>query len=245
VTKTLNFETAEEPGAWLPWPIAEQVCRLRLRPSSRWKVFLVVLFTWCRYGRREAWLTIPQIAQAAGVSERTVKAALKDLVASGVINRIGRTGKFTVNFAPVAAADPAHQTSHQQHHKTAESEGEDKLALAKGSDACPSSNSTYCSSINKKGRGLTVRQQAAIRKTVKEATDLLGEDAGSLPLPEQVAQSLGLDPKVTYGEAFTKLQTSCDARTAHAFTKAVLHLRDDERIQGTELLGESADNQTD
>lgn len=41
------------PGTWLPWDLVERVAKLRLRPASRWQVFLLLVATSCRYGRKE------------------------------------------------------------------------------------------------------------------------------------------------------------------------------------------------
>ena len=74
-------------GAWIPWSIVEQVAKLRLRPASRWQVFVLILTTSCRYGRKEARLSVKQIAATTGLGERTVKAALADLIAAGHVRR--------------------------------------------------------------------------------------------------------------------------------------------------------------
>ena len=85
-----------KPGAWVPWPVVEQVARLRLRPASRWQVFLLLLCVSCRFGRREARLSVKEIATRTGLSERTVKSALADLAKRGLIRRQGRYRKLVV-----------------------------------------------------------------------------------------------------------------------------------------------------
>lgn len=86
------------PGAWIPWDVVLQLPGLKLSPPSRWQVFLAVLFTSCRYGQRDALLTVLEIANRTGLSERTVKNAIGDLVACGAIRRTARRGRFAVNL---------------------------------------------------------------------------------------------------------------------------------------------------
>jgi hypothetical protein len=81
-------------GAWVPWDLALAIGRLSLKPPSRWQVFFAVLFPWCRYG--EAWLTIGQIGDRTGLHKRTAQAALSDLIAQGILKRVGRYGKLVV-----------------------------------------------------------------------------------------------------------------------------------------------------
>ncbi len=85
-------------GAWLPWPVVERVVRLRLRPASRWQVLALLLCTSCRYGRKEARLTGAEIAAKTGLSERTVKAAIQDLIRRGLVRRLGRYRKLVVTL---------------------------------------------------------------------------------------------------------------------------------------------------
>src|SRR5580658_2872965 len=85
-----------ERGVWLPLDLEDAIKRLHLKPPSRWNVFVAILLTWCHYGRREAWLTVRQIAAQTDLSERTVKAARADLIALGIVRPIGSRGKLAV-----------------------------------------------------------------------------------------------------------------------------------------------------
>ena len=227
MSKQPKPETIGESGAWVPWPLTQSVWRLDLRPPSRWKVFLVILFTWCRYGRKEAWLTVQKIAKDSNLSERTVKASLKDLFALGVVKRVGRAGKFVVMLDDMSKG-------HSMGLPQPESEGEDKLARSTGNLTCPSSNSIYSSSV-KYRTGLTKKQSYAIKTTLAATSELLGNDAGNLPIPAERAQDLGLLCNTSYHEALVRLENDCDAKTAHKLTAAVLALDSDERVQGREL----------
>jgi hypothetical protein len=83
-------------GAWLPWDVVEQAIRLRLRPASRWQVYLFILCVSARFGRRDAILTVKSIAEKVGFSERTVKDCIADLVAMRLITRPARYVKLRV-----------------------------------------------------------------------------------------------------------------------------------------------------
>ncbi|VTR94312.1 unnamed protein product [Gemmata massiliana] len=95
-----------EYGAWVPWSVVERVQRLRLRPASRWQVLFTILTTSCRYGGKEARLSIRDIAGRTGLSERTVKGALADLIRAGHVRRQGRYGKLVVAFLPAVQVTP-------------------------------------------------------------------------------------------------------------------------------------------
>lgn len=85
-----------EYGSWLPWSVVMQAVKFRLRPASRWQVYLLLLCTSCRFGGKEARLSVAEIAAKTGLSERTVKAALADLIAAGHVRRLGRYRKLVV-----------------------------------------------------------------------------------------------------------------------------------------------------
>jgi hypothetical protein len=74
----------------LAWPVVEAVLRLKLRPASRWRVFLAVLLVSARYGGRDARLGIDDLARLTGLAPRTVKAALTALRNGGLIVRVRR-----------------------------------------------------------------------------------------------------------------------------------------------------------
>lgn len=78
----------------MPWPAAEALLRQRPGAGSRWQVLLAVALTSCRYGDRDALLEVSDVARLTGLSERTVKAALAELMASGLVMRVGRYGRL-------------------------------------------------------------------------------------------------------------------------------------------------------
>lgn len=90
VSKVYRRSGPHSPGVWLPNDIERALRRLRLKPVSRMSVLLEITFTWCRYGRKEAWLTTAKIADETGWSLRTVKEAVKELLGLGIIKRVGR-----------------------------------------------------------------------------------------------------------------------------------------------------------
>lgn len=95
-------------GAWLPWPVVQRAVKLRLRPASRWQVYLLLLCVSCRFGGKEVRLSVAEIAERTGLSERTVKAALAGLIAAGHVRRLGRYRKLlvTLTSAPKPASMP-------------------------------------------------------------------------------------------------------------------------------------------
>lgn len=74
----------------------ESFCCLRLDPPSRWQVLLAILCTSARYGGRDARLSVAELATMTGLCERTVKSSIRDLIAAGLIRRVGRCRRFAV-----------------------------------------------------------------------------------------------------------------------------------------------------
>ena len=99
-----------EHGAWVPWLLVERAQRLRLRPTSRWQVFFAILVTSCRFGGKEARLTVQQIAERTGLSTRTVKGSLVDLIRAGHVRRMGRYGRLVVTLLPPTKQPPIEET---------------------------------------------------------------------------------------------------------------------------------------
>jgi hypothetical protein len=104
-------------GIWIPADLAISLVRLNLTPPSRWQVFLLILIVWCRYGRKEAFLTIEQIAARVDLSERTAQAAVSDLIAWGLVSRVGRCGKLVV--VPDAITRGLKSPRHVRRHRGA------------------------------------------------------------------------------------------------------------------------------
>lgn len=63
---------------------------MRLRPCSRWQVYLTVLLTSARYGNQDAKLGIDDICEVTGLAPRTVKGAVSALCKSGLLVRVRR-----------------------------------------------------------------------------------------------------------------------------------------------------------
>ena len=97
----MRRNTSNDPGAWLPWAIVEQVVKLDLKPVSRYRVFLAVLATSARFGGRNTKLGIEDLVELTGLSVRTVKSSLADLEALGLIERPARYRLLSV---PMLAA---------------------------------------------------------------------------------------------------------------------------------------------
>lgn len=95
----------------VPWGVTAELVRTRLKPSSRWQVYLLILMTSLRFGGRAAHLTSRQIAAATGLSERTVRAAVTALVAAGLVARPSRYGKLTVKVGVTVTPIPETELS--------------------------------------------------------------------------------------------------------------------------------------
>ena len=131
------------PGAWVPWPGVEALCRLKLKPSSHWQVLLAVYLTSMRYGGREAKLSIAGIARMTGLAERTVKGAVAALVKEKLVVRVGRYGRFKVNLTAAASREGGADTVAPPAARHSIPAGADMSAPRKGNHVCPSPTSLY------------------------------------------------------------------------------------------------------
>jgi hypothetical protein len=220
-------------GAWLPWALVQEVCRLDLRPSSRWRVFLAVLLTAARYGGHEAHLTVAGLAGMTGLSARTVKAAVADLIARGLLVRTARYSRLRVTLA---SDQPQGGGASMVAPPATPARGANLDAPPRGKLVCTSPTSFYSLVIRDKSKGpFTDSQRNLIADALTEATELLGDDIGLLPLPDHHARRLGLPPSTTYGEAIATTLAGDSPVRARDLTRAVLALRHDPRVQGDEL----------
>jgi hypothetical protein len=92
-------------GAWIPWPAVELMARLKLKRPSTWRIFFVITATAARYGG-VAKLGVEDLARLTALSPRTVKTAVAELLAAGLIIRLTRYRKLVVPLldAPAASA---------------------------------------------------------------------------------------------------------------------------------------------
>jgi hypothetical protein len=210
-----------------------------LRPPSRWRVFLAVLITTARYGGRGRRLSVDDLSWMTGLAHRTVKGAVAELVRRKLIARVGRYERYQVGHLawhaiPGGASLPVPPTKNRDGAR-----GTDKLAPWKYRQACTSPTSIILSSsCREKERGpgtFTPKQQRLIAEVFAEATALLGSEVTELVMPEAFAKRLGLPAMVTYGEAHNRVARSGVPVKARDYTRAVLALRRDDRVQGREL----------
>ena len=89
--------SASDEGVRLSAAVVRALPRLALSPPSRYRVFLAVLLAAarCREGS-EARLSISDLAHLTSLAPRTVKAALADLRARGLVERIGRYRRLRI-----------------------------------------------------------------------------------------------------------------------------------------------------
>jgi hypothetical protein len=206
--------------------------------------------TSARYGGREARLGIGDLVGMTGLAPRTVKAALSALIDRRLVARAGRYRRLVVNFgigvvasrgvelpASPIEASAGELGAHKIAPPAGNRRGADKLAPPRCKLACTSPISIYVSSKKEEYRPgtFTPKQEILISDILRESSELLGSDAADLSLPDSVAESLGLTTSVTYAEAFVLIGRSGDRAKARDFTRAVLKLLRDERVQGQEL----------
>ncbi len=91
--------------------MVESLCRLRLGPASRWQVLWAILATSARFGGRDARLSVEEVAGLTGLSVRTVKAAIRDLVAAGLVSRPVRYRTLRVALLPSLSEGPGDEES--------------------------------------------------------------------------------------------------------------------------------------
>lgn len=228
---------ARTTGAWVPWPTAEAMFGLQLRPPSLWQVLHAVVLTSARYGGRDARLGIADLAQMTGLSHRTIKGALTKLVELRILSRVGRYRRLRVNLpgmGPVGGAG----LSAPPADASGKTRSASKIAPPRGNVGCTSPNSIYVSLLRERDTGGTfsAKQMNLIGNVFVESTELLGSDITALSMPDREAASLGLEPLVSYGDAFASIARTGDRARANGYTRAVLALRRDERVQGRELV---------
>jgi len=81
--------------AGIPASVIGTLARLEIRRPASWRVLLAVVGEASVTGG-DAHLGIADIARLTGLSERSVKTAVYELLAAGLIARVGRYGRFSV-----------------------------------------------------------------------------------------------------------------------------------------------------
>jgi hypothetical protein len=217
----------------------EAVCRLKLRTPSAWPVFVAVLTTWARYGRTEARLTVDDLVRMTGLSARTVKAALALLLKRGLLARRGRYGRLVVQLGGAVHGAEGSDRPDDEGPVKDDAGGASLSAPPRCKHVCTSPTSVNSSStkvivVSDPGT-FSDRQQALIEDVLAEATELLGTDAGDLPLGAKDAGELGLAAGTTYSQGRRIVDSGGNRAQAGRFVRAVLRLRQDPRVLGHEL----------
>jgi hypothetical protein len=226
----------QQVGAWLPWEIVGQVCKLALRPPSLWQVFLSVVLTACRFNGREAYLTVTNLTALTGLAPRTVKAALAGLIRRGLLTRTARYKRLRFTLPGDQPKGGSSDALELPDAVAAHAQGAGKLAPRRCRQACTSPTSIYSSPREESKKGpFTSKQRQLITDVLAEATHLLDADAGQVSLPRLHAARLGLPPSVTYAEALVTILQTDNRAQARDFVRAVLALRSDPRVQGHDL----------
>ena len=207
--------TARGMGAWVPWDVAMDLCRLDLKPASSSKVFLAVAFTSLRYGGSPARLGVDDLAAMTDLSSRTVKKAMTVLITGGLLSRTARYKSIRVNFAALISPKSG-QVQVLPPQAGRDSGGDDKLAPPppippidrgaykpappRGKLAGPSPTTLHVS-LDKRENSeanrptFTPKQLTLMKDLFGEASQLLGSDARDLELPPVDVQKLGLETR--------------------------------------------------
>jgi hypothetical protein len=210
-------------GAWLLWDTVERLCRLELQTPSHWRVFIAVLATAARYGGSDAYLECDDIAALTGLAKRTVKAALRELIRRGLLMRAKRYGHLC----------PTLDGGHPEKGDTTKGM---PIRRKTSPERLPTMSAPPSASAEKVHNGtFSPAQNKLIDDVLKEATALLGSDAGALEMSDQHLVGLGLTPPCTFTQARAAIHARGTRRQARDYTRAVLSLRRDERVQGLEL----------
>ena len=95
----------------IPHHIVVWLARLDIKRPASWRVLLVIIG---EVGPGDiARLQIRDIMEVTGLSERTVKSAVAELIRSGIIVRVGRVGAFSVSHQSAGSSPGAPFTAKQ------------------------------------------------------------------------------------------------------------------------------------
>jgi DNA-binding Lrp family transcriptional regulator len=209
---------------------------LNLRPASVAKVFWAVFLTWCRYGQKEARLEISTLAEMTGLGKRTAQAAISELLDRGLIVRVGRYSRFRIVLPQVDLSTGDRGNPIETETSSAVPGSANKLAHRTRSQACASPTVNMFSSLIENSReAFTAKQLAVVTDVAHEASELLGHDVGGLTVNEKYITAFGITSASTYADALRRVVAEKSPVMARDFTKAMLALRDDDRVQGVEL----------
>jgi len=223
-------------GVWLSKHVADKLYRLKLRPPSVWPVLLAAVFTACRYGGKEAFLSVAGLTQMTGLSERTVKGALAALIAQGLVVRTRRCRHLQINL-DIGSEQP------EEVRKLAPpkpcpgaARGADKLAPPRDKLTCTSPTSIHSSFKDISKGPFTPQQHQVVIDVLAESSGLFGGDVAQLTIPATDADRLCLPDTATYAEALAMVARTGNRTQARDLVRAVLALRRDPRVQGQELM---------
>jgi hypothetical protein len=85
-------------GVWLPESVSTALPRLDLSPPSRWRVFLALVLDAAKRETDVAELAVADLVHTTALAPRTVKAALADLRARGLVERVGRYRRLRIRL---------------------------------------------------------------------------------------------------------------------------------------------------
>jgi hypothetical protein len=217
----------------VPWNLIGEICRLPITRGSTWRVYLALVFTSCRYRKAEVRMSVSELAEMASLCQRTVRRALGELQAAGLITRAARYRRWRVSGADTTVSAPGHPAG------TLLREG------ASGHHGVRSPTTFYYLGICQLNKQTEYRLHAAfsdrqlrtVADVMAESSELLGRDAWQLTLSTSHSRALQLAGTSTYAQALAATLDG-DKRMARDFVRAVLALRRDERVQGEEVFGE-------
>ena len=184
----------DEESIGIPASVAGKLAKLDIKRPSSWRVLITIIGEATASGN-DAHLRISDIAGATNLCERTVKTAVAELVAAGIIVRVGRVGRFSV----------------------------------------PMLRGPGLSNL-RRGKSFTARQESAVKKALREAGLLLSVDPGSIAMPPQDCEMVGLQAGITFSRAFEIIRAVGDRDRARRFVGMVLEFRYCEWVGGRPAL---------
>jgi DNA-binding transcriptional ArsR family regulator len=211
-------------GAFIPKEMLE--CWETLRADgATWNVLIAIALQQYRYGGREAKITKIKMAERTGLSLSTVKRSVRKLREARLLEKLGR-GRW--RLVKVNMVTPFSNENEAQ-------EGVIMVTPSKGhrDDPYPTLLVSLRDNNSKEldSSVFTPKQIKVINDVVGETSELLGVDALDLS-PQRDGGS------TSFREWMREIVRTGNKSEARDFVKALLMLRKDKRVVGTELVAE-------
>ena len=213
--------TERREGAFIPKEMLESWETLRV-DGSTWNVLIAIALQQYRYGGNEAKITQPTVAKRTERSLSTVKRSVQKLCDIGLLEKLGR-GRW--RLIRVNTVTPICKRNTKR-------KGVNTVTPSKGHRVDTYPTLLFSLLKNKSNEAalsvFTPKQRRLISDLISEISELLGHDALGLPTKRG-------DRNISFREWGQEIVRASDKIGARNFVKALLLLRKDERVVGTEL----------